>query len=595
MNRWVNRSFGRRIAAFFIPITIVLIITIAGISSQLYYRSLMNSSQKNIKGIVKQGSYIIDLYFQDVKTTAVLLSCSEEILYMLNQYDSMSKIEWLYGQEEVDKVLRNTSLMRDYIQDCIIVGYNGYQTNMPDHSAIKNGYNIMQEDWMAPILEEKRGFVYTAAHEANYYYGIGATDKQVLSVVLPVVQYGKNLGYIIINLDFHKMQEIVNAGNKTGNLNYLVTDQAGQIIFSDNNKSERLSISQEDIRNMTDEEAFFLTVDGRELFCVHEASSTTKWEFIGFIEKKEIIRPMMQFRNILIFIIFPVFILVTVISSIMITRRVKKPLEELVEQLDQIDVDHPKSFSVTNSVGEMEYLAGKITDMSQKIIRLVEDMYKTELKYRDAQMEVLLSQINPHFLYNTLQLIKTESAKGDSRSVSETVNCLSGFLRYTINNRETYVPVSKELEHIRIYMEIYKKRFPGKFSLEVEQDQNMDKILIPKFILQPVVENAIKHGLRNTEQAVIRVTVKNERDLLIQIRDNGIGMEKSECDRLFQKLHSQKQTGDHVGLFNIQERLEMEGGEEYGIVKIESSPGEGFAVTLKVKKENEDVQDSVFG
>lgn len=586
LERWINRTFGRRIMMFFIPVIILLILTTAAVSGRIYYTSMLESSQKNIKGTVKQGNYILDLYFQDIKTTAVLLSDSEELRYMLTNYDTMSVQEWFYGQEKIDKLLRNTSLMRDHIQDCIVVGKNGYQTNMPDRPEIKNGTDILKEEWMQPIIDESSGFYYTGAHQADYYYVSGDTYKKVLSVVLPVVEYGKCLGYIIVDLDFQKMNEIVTAGNEVEGLRYLVADPDGNIVFSDEPEEINTALPEEAVKELADKEAFFLRLGDRELFCVHGESSATRWDFLGLVEKENIMRPVLRLRNVLLFLILPVFLVIAFGASAMITGRVKKPLEEIVEQLEQIDVDNPKPFQVKNSVGEIEYLAGKITEMSQKIIHLVGLVYQAEIKRKDAQIEALISQINPHFLYNTLQLIKTESIKGHPEEVSDTVNCLSRFLRYTINNREQKVPLCQELEHIRVYMEIYKKRFPGKYTLVIQEAEGTEGLLVPKLVLQPLVENAIKHGLsKKGDPGVITVTVKNGKDLTVEIGDNGIGMEEAALGALLEAIHGKESTGGSVGLRNIQERLELDGGAGYGIVGIESRAGNSFQVTIKIKKE----------
>lgn len=590
MEKWMNRTFGRRIMMFFIPVILTLILTIVAVSCHIYYTSMLERSQENIKGAVKQGNYIIDLYFQDIKTTAVLLSDSDELQYMLTNFDTMSIPEWFYGQEQIDKLLRNTSLVRDHILDCIVVGKNGYQTNMPDRPEIQNGTDILQEEWMQPMLNESGGFGYTGAHQADYYYTSGDTCKTVLSVVLPVMKYGKCLGYIIIDLDFRKMNEIVTAGNEVEGLRYLVTDQSGKIVFSDEPEEINAALPKEAIRDLADREAFFLRLGDREMFCVHGESSATRWEFLGLVDKESILRPMLRLRNILLFIILPVFIAIAFGASVMIAGRVKKPIDEIVEQLEQIDVDHPKPFRVENSVGEIEYLVGKITEMSQKIIHLVGLVYRAEIMRKDAQIEALISQINPHFLYNTLQLIKTESIKGCAGEVSDTVNCLSRFLRYTMNNHERKVTLREELEHIRVYMEIYKKRFPGKYTLEIHSDEGTERILVPKLILQPVVENAIKHGMsKKCGPGVITVTVKDGKNLTIVIEDNGIGMEEKALEKLFDSIHEKERKGTSIGLRNIQERLELDGGTGYGITRMESSAGNGFQVTIKIKKELEDV------
>lgn len=587
LEKWINRSFGRRIASFFIPVIIVLILIIAGIGSHVYYLSLLETSKRNIKGIIKQGNYTMDLYFQDIKTTAVLLSESDDLVHMLKNYDKMDVQERFYQQEAVDKLLRNTSLMRDHVLDCIIVGKNGYQTNMPDRPELGYRTDILKEEWLQPYIRENGGFGYTGAHSADYY-GTRNVDKTVLSVVLPVVRYGECLGYIIVDLDFQKMNEIINAGNEVDGLRYLVVDSGGNIVFSDEPKEINTVLSEQTRQKLNTEEAFFFQMRDEEMFCVHGKSSTTKWEFFGLAAKENIMRPVVQMRRALLFVILPIFIGIAFLASVIISGRVKRPLEEIVRQLEQVDIDHPEPFAVENSVGEIEYLAEKITEMSRKITHLINQVYKAEIKSKDAQIEALISQINPHFLYNTLQLIKTESIQGKAQEVSGTVNCLSRFLRYTINNRKLYVPLYEELEHIQVYVEIYKKRFPGKYTLVIDAEEGTGEILVPKLILQPVVENSVKHGMRKKEgPGIITITIKDGEDLTVVIEDNGVGMEKEAVGRLFADIHNRKENEGHVGLYNVQERLELGGGEGYGIVKIESEKGMNFKVQMRIEKERE--------
>lgn len=586
LEKWVNHTFGRRIVLFFIPVIIILILTVAGIGSHIYYVSLLDMSKRNIKGIVKQGNYTLDLYFQDIKTTSVLLADSDELIYMLTNYDKMNIQERFYQQESVDKILRNTSLMRDHILDCIIVGYNGYQTNMPDRPELRNGLNILEEEWMQPYIGENRGFCYTGAHLADYYYKNESTCKTVLSVVPPVVRYGECLGYIIVDLDFQKMNAIIHTGNEVDGLQYLVVDSSGNIVFSDEQEEINTVLPEEGRSKLSEKDSFFFQMRGAEVFCVHGKSQATRWEFLGLVAKETIMQPVTQMRKILIFVILPVFIGISFLASVMIAGKVKKPLEEIVEQLDRVDIDHPKPFMVKNSVGEIEYLAEKITEMSQKITNLINQVYKAEIKSKDAQIEALISQINPHFLYNTLQLIKTEALKGNPGEVSDTVNCLSRFLRYTINNRKLYVPLYEELEHIRVYVEIYRKRFPEKYTLAVSAEEGTEEVMIPKLILQPVVENAIKHGMsKKNAPGVITITVENGKDLMVVIEDNGVGMAKEAITELFERIHSMEIPETHVGLHNIQERLELVGGKGYGIVRIESGQGKYFKVWIRIKKE----------
>lgn len=589
LSRFINRTFGRRIAVYFIPAIIVLILVINVISNYIYYTWFLQESRQNIRGMVKQGNYTMDLYFQDIKTAAVLLSENEDLICMLTDYEKMSIQERFYMQENVDKIFRNTGLMGSHIMDCMVIGGNGYQTNMPDRADLKEDADIWGREWMKDYVDlPQKGFYYTGAHVADYYYRKSGQDEYVLSVVFPVIRYGDCLGYIIVDLDFLKMNEIVNGGNKTGEFRYLVVDEEGNIVFSDKAEEINERLPENVQKKLEKEDSFFFSYYGEEMYCVHEESGSTRWEFLVLTPKERMTRPGSRVQNILFLGVLPVFIGLTVVLSIKLSGRIKQPLEEIVEQLEQMDIDNPSPFVVKNSVGEIDYLAEKITKMSRRITNLINQVYKAEIKRKDAQIEALVSQINPHFLYNTLQLIKTESAKGETKEVSETINCLSSFLRYTIDNKKLYVTLEEELNYIRAYMEIYKKRFPGKYTLEICAGEETQENVIPKLTLQPVVENAVKHGMsKKNGPGILKITVTDGPDLLIMIEDNGVGLQEQALKDLMERIHGKGQTddtGSHVGLVNVQERLELDGGEDYGIVKMESREGEGFRVYLRVKK-----------
>lgn len=589
INQFMNHTFGRRIAVYFMPAIIVLILVISIISNYIYYTWFLQESQQNIKGMVKQGNYTMDLYFQDIKTTVVLLAESDELVYMLTNYEKMDIQEKFYTQEDVDKIFQNTSLMQEHILDCIVIGNNGYQTNMPDRAELKENADILNSKWMKDCRNPlKKGFYYTGVHPSNYYYRNHKNNKNVISVVFPVIRYGNCRGYIMVDLDFLKMNEIVNAGNQTSGFQYLVVDHSGKIVFSDEQAELNEKLSDNVRKKLETDDSFFFNYHGKQMFCVHEESSATKWEFLVLTAKERMTEPGARVQKILFLGVLPLFIGITILLSLKLSNRIKRPLEEIVEQLEQMDVDRFTHFAVKNSVGEIDYLAEKITEMSSRITRLINQVYKAEIKSKDAQIEALISQINPHFLYNTLQLIKTKSIKGETEEVGDTINCLSSFLRYTIDNKKLYVTLLEELDYIRAYIEIYKKRFPEKYTLMIYAENQVLENIIPKLTLQPIVENAVKHGMSKKNGAgIIQITVTDGADMMIVIEDNGVGLDEKSLERLFKKIHSKDDAGSHIGLRNVQERLQLDGGREYGIVKMESKEGENFKVYIRVKKEKQ--------
>lgn len=573
---------------FFIPTILFLISVVGGISYYIYYSSILKEMEKNIVGTVEQGNYTVDLYFQDVKTTIIQLIDNDNLISMLTNYQDMTIQERYYKQLDIDEELMNTSLIRDHILDCIIVGENGYQTNMPDRQKLKYDGNLLEEEWLQPYVQNPdKKFYYTSSH-LNHYYEKENNEKYVISVVFPVENFGKRLGYIIVDMDFQRMNQIISARSDINSLQFLIVDEEGAVVFSDEEGQINHSVPTTVYENLDKLDAFRFEYNGDRYFCGHEKSNTTGWELLGIVAEKSMAEPAQRLLKILCFIVLPCFVIIAVLLSIIISRRIKEPLGEIVKQMERVDIENPQPFYVSNSVGEIDHLALKITEMIERINYLVGQIYLTEMRSKDAQIEALISQINPHFLYNTLQLIKTEAALGESKEVADTVNCLSRFLRYTINNQEFHVSLRRELEYVRYYMEIYKKRFPDKFDLQILVAGETEQFVVPKLILQPLVENAIKHGLRGKEeQGLIRITsslLEQSGDLLICVEDNGLGMEQKAADELLKKLSLIKEEGEHVGLKNVHERILLSSGEGYGIVKIESLTGMYFKLYLKIQK-----------
>lgn len=591
IKKFINKSFNRRIQVFFIPVIVLLIVIVSMVSYYVFYSAMKGQITDNIESVVEQANYTVDLYFKDAKTTMAYLAQQESIVHMLMNYNTMDTEEKYYEQREIDDILNNTSFMKEHISDCVIVGVNGYQSNMPQKYNIKMDKNLLEEDWMQPYIGEKQKFYFTSAHKNNYYYRQEPEDAvNVISAILPVDYNQKRIGYIILDMDFNKMNELISLKKSMSGLQFLITDSEGKIIFADRSEEINKNVPSKIVESYQEEKnELYVSYNGQKNFAVYHPSEVTGWELLGIMPSKVLNRPASQLLKILIFIILPVFILLTFLLSRIMTRRIKEPLSGLVVQMEGVDIEHPSPFVVEDSVAEIEELGNKITDMIERINLLVKQSYLLEMNKKDAQIEALMSQINPHFLYNTLQLIKTDAVMNDSKNVSYIINCLSKFLRYTINNKQMYVKLSEEIGHIHYFSEIYKLRFPGKFEMDIKIPDSLYDVSVPKLILQPLIENAIRHGIQAKEDGgyILVSGWSEEEDLYIGIEDNGKGIPEALLKHVRERVcHPGKEEG-HVGLSNVHERIILRDGSGYGLISITSSENEftKLVLRLKIRKE----------
>jgi len=229
--------------------------------------------------------------------------------------------------------------------------------------------------------------------------------------------------------------------------------------------------------------------------------------------------------------------------------------------------------------------------MIMKINELIEREYKLEIENKSSQLRVLQSQINPHFLYNAFQSIGTLALKLKAVPVYSLLNSLSNIMRYSMNMKDDIVPFLAEVNHVKSYLNLQKQRFDEQFEFELHVEKSLEEVLVPKMMLQPIVENCFKHGFdQQLEKGTIVITAKAEHDqyLCISVKDNGIGMKEVELDRLRFELSdsvnddSQKRAG--IGLKNIYDRLKIYYSNQ---VVMDVSNGEegGFTVTVIIPRD----------
>lgn len=232
-------------------------------------------------------------------------------------------------------------------------------------------------------------------------------------------------------------------------------------------------------------------------------------------------------------------------------------------------------------------VVGNNIDQSQILAQLLNRQANYELLRREAEIEALQSQINPHFLYNTLETIRGQAICAGATDIADTTKALANIFRYSISKNGTLIPLSDEISNIQSYMKIQQVRFSYKFELRLEIDEEVEDLKLPKLIIQPVVENALKHGLEEKmeEGYVLIHSFRTPTELIIEVTDNGVGMTterlKTVNDRIIGKQVAdyKEETSTHIGLSNISARIKMIYGDQYGLI-VSSAEGIGTTVTL---------------
>lgn len=277
-------------------------------------------------------------------------------------------------------------------------------------------------------------------------------------------------------------------------------------------------------------------------------------------------------------------LLLVIILSYYIPRSITMPITRISRVTNQVAKGNLSVRAAAESGAEARMLSDSLNAMIDKINELLDQVTTEQIRLRKAEFELLQAQINPHFLYNTLDTIVWLAESGDQKRVVSMVGNLSDFFRTSLNQGKDIISIREELAHVRSYLEIQQVRYQDILRYEITVPEDLYEYKIPKITIQPLVENALYHGIKNKRgQGTITVTGKSkENGFVLYVRDNGIGMTQERLNEVRAGIQKLSYTGKEIyGLYNVNERIRLNFGETYGI-SIESTYGEGTCVSISL-------------
>ncbi|THF72574.1 sensor histidine kinase [Cohnella fermenti] len=367
-----------------------------------------------------------------------------------------------------------------------------------------------------------------------------------------------------------------------------------------NRKGERLYHTDPELIGTFDPEigrypilsgSFRTTGPGPDRLVSVTESTELGWVFVHSIPLRYLTEKTDLVRNVTVFVFIGV-VLVTAILAVVLSLNITRPLKKLSRLMKNAEMGHFQADHSLQSRDEVGSLARSFNSMITTTRELIQTNYRIEIRQKEAELYALQSQINPHFIYNTLETIGMAVEEQETDTVVDMVTLLGRMLRFSVGNKAKAVPVSEEVQHIRDYLTIQKYRFEDRltFDIQLGADIEKDNLYSPKFILQPIVENAIKHGLETRKALDIQIAIGKElsfrsgkHDVVYRIRDNGPGIPAERMAELEEALrsdtHIDKDSG--FGLSNVNARIVLMHGPEYGL-QLHSIYGKGTEVIVRI-------------
>lgn len=324
---------------------------------------------------------------------------------------------------------------------------------------------------------------------------------------------------------------------------------------------------------------------GGVIYTVHTLENCD-WRIVGVSYVEELITSEVSGMVQIVISLLLLVVLTTGIAGNVLANLFAKPARELASAMGRFEKEGEAfSFRLVEGTYEIDELSRSFDHMVLRIQELMEKVRQEEISLRKTELNALQAQINPHFLYNTLDSIAWMCEEGRNKEAEEMVNALARLFRISISKGHEMIPIEKELQHAQSYLQIQKFRYKNQFSYSFEAEESCMQYLCNKITLQPLIENAICHGLDLSEHGEIRIEVREEEgDILMAVTDNGIGMEEKQCQAI---LKMDRDSGSGIGIKNVNDRIQIYFGEKYGL-SITSELDEGTRVEIRIPKITEE-------
>lgn len=392
-------------------------------------------------------------------------------------------------------------------------------------------------------------------------------------------QDGRRAGTLVLIIKeefFNDLYQNINFGYRSNN--FIVTKNL-MLVSSKDKKSIGKRMNQTYLKRVVNEGHgnFITSIEGKKSLVVFSSSSITGWTFVSVIPMKEILKDVYTIRNTIALIML-IFLFFLILLTFMLSRRITNPIKKLSDTMKIVQAGH---FDVTienSNNDEIGSLSRSFNTMIGKVNELIQALKEKEKAKAKAELYALQSQINPHFMYNTLNSIKFMAVLNNQDSIKNMVSSLIALLKNAAKNSDELIQIGQEMELIQNYIYIQSVRF-GDFSVNYHIPEELKKHKIMKFTMQPVVENSILHGFggKNIYGNIDIYVEANQEQIIIRVRDNGLGMDQETLSGLF----SEKAANGYseMGIKNINDRIKLNYGEKYGI-HVRSEEGTGTEVLI---------------
>ena len=461
-------------------------------------------------------------------------------------------------------------------------------------STLKQRVDVTTQDWFVRAKQIPENLHFSSSHVQHIFEDSNDRYYWVLSLSRSVELTNDGIlsgGILLVDMNFSGIKLLFKKVN-SGNISYIfLVDGNGEIIYHPRQNLIFSNLFQENnvVAAEYDDGVHVEEFEGARRTVIVKTVGYTGWKIVSVIPEENMQQQWNQ-ASVIWVTVLAISILILILANQYLSSKIVQPLQKLEDSVKELDLQYPEKIYVGGSE-EIQHLGLTIRSMVEQMRHLMDDIVKQQEEKRKNELDALQSQINPHFLYNTLDSIIWMVESERYEEAISMVTALANLFRISLSKGKTIISIKDEFNHAINYSNIQKVRFKNKFNVTFMLDEKIEPYLTIKLIIQPLLENAIYYGMEamDGDGEIFVQGYEREGDIYIDVIDNGIGMPPETVAHLLTDGKYERKRGSGIGLKNVDQRIKLYFGQEYGL-EIKSEPDVGTRVRIHLPMKLE-VQD----
>lgn len=565
-----NMGLKRKLIFSFSILIVIPMVVLGIFSLQSSTRVINEQSAQYYRNTLSQTAEYYKNIFSEIEAFSYLLIGNEDLNYLLNSKE--------VTKEYIDAYDRFDMLSEYFMSKPYILSLSASKDG---RIIYQKGAAVPQEEknqWYERAVNLKGKVVWSDAYTMKNL--IDLPDAKVVSLYREIIDLDRNtpIGVIRITVSEETLYNLYKDLDLGEGAKVYIIDKNGLVISHPNKDFIGLpALEKEFIDKIKDSKKFNTRILSNNRVAFSYRIGTSDYSILGIIPLETINNESIPVKSLIMLTLFGCLVFAAILMFYL-SKRIVEPIKLLSEKMDAVERGNFDVFVSVKVQDDMGKLANHFNNMVIRIKTLIRDLYEVKLREKEAELKALQEQINPHFLYNTLDTIRWTARKNGDFESSEYIEVLSSILRYNLNNGLYDTDIGSEMSNLMDYIFLQEKRYGDKISVYFNIDESLFGYKIIKLSIQPLLENSIKHGFsnKNSEGYIFVDGELSEGNIKITVTDNGVGANEKTINEI---INSKTETERVYALKNINERIKLHFGDEYGL-KFYSSKDNGTKVEI---------------